>query len=184
MKDFTNIEYLTFGNERQREAHKQLNELKIFENLRNYTPILTGTIPIDIDLPDSDLDIICECKNHTEFQERLQQLFADKNDLKIKSYSRNGIKCTVAKFKTEKFEIEIFGQNIPTREQNAYRHMIIENRILNLKGQKFRNQIRNLKSRGVKTEPAFALLLGLKGNPYQELLNIKFDEKEHNNNCI
>ncbi|MCD6090725.1 MAG: DUF4269 domain-containing protein [Bacteroidales bacterium] len=32
----------------------------------------------------------------------------------------------LTKFKTDNFEIEIFGQNIPTEKQNTYRHMLIE----------------------------------------------------------
>ena len=31
-----------------------------FNILKNFKPILTGTIPIDIDLPESDLDIYVE----------------------------------------------------------------------------------------------------------------------------
>lgn len=49
-------------------------------------------------------------------------------------------------------------------------HMLIENEILIEKGIKFRKIIIDLKSNGIKTEPAFANLLGLTGNPYLELL--------------
>lgn len=174
MTDFTNIKYLKLGNDRQRKAYKELKELRIFENLKKYNPILTGTIPIDIDLPESDLDIICECENHTEFSTRLSKLFADKTDFEINSNDWNGIESTTVKFRTDNFEIEIFGQNIPTEKQNAYRHMIIENKILNSKGLEFKSKIRKLKSEGLKTEPAFAQLLGLSGNPYKDLLKIKF----------
>ncbi len=54
----------------------------------------------------------------------------------------------------------------------AYRHMIIEYRILLEKGEAFRQSIVELKRQGMQTEPAFALLLGLKGDPYTELLNV------------
>ena len=36
------------------------------------------------------------------------------------------MEATLAKFKTDNFEIEIFDQNIPTEKQNTYRHMLIE----------------------------------------------------------
>jgi len=50
--------------------------------------------------------------------------------------------------------------------------MIIEYRILLEKGEDFRKQLIELKRQGLKTEPAFALLLGLEGNPYTELLSL------------
>ncbi len=51
--------------------------------------------------------------------------------------------------------------------------MIVEHRILEQKGIEFRYKIKKLKSNGIKTEPAFAKLLKLEGNPYDELLKLK-----------
>ncbi len=76
----------------------------------------------------------------------------------------------VANFKVDSFEIEIFGQNIPSERQNAYRHMLIEHKLIIERGENFRQKIIELKQKGFKTEPAFAILLGLEGNPYIELL--------------
>ncbi|MFI8380513.1 DUF4269 domain-containing protein [Leeuwenhoekiella sp. NPDC079379] len=173
IENFRNIEYLEFGNERQKLAFSEIKKYEILEKLENYNPILTGTIPIGIDLPESDLDIICECQNHSEFKTYLSENFSNKKDFKVYSTNQNGIESTVAEFKTDNFLFEIFGQNIPTEKQNAYRHMIIENRILNEKGADFKKKIKKLKSDGLKTEPAFAELLGLKGNPYTELLKLE-----------
>lgn len=171
--DFTNIEYLKSGNERQKQAHKELKELKVFEILEIYTPILTGTIPIEIDLSESDLDIICQCKNHSEFSKLLTEIFAQKKGFILESSCNNGIESTLARFKTDSFEVEIFGQDIPTKKQNAYRHMLVEYNILNKKGIEFKSNIKKLKQEGFKTEPAFAKLLGIQGNPYEELLIFK-----------
>ncbi len=173
MNDFTKIEYLKSGNQRQQQAYRTLKKLSVFEKLSNYNPILTGTIPIDIDLPESDLDIICECENYTKFSMLLTELFAPEKDFKIALSISNGLKSITAQFRTESFEIEIFGQNIPTVEQNAYKHMIIEQKILNKMGAKFKADIRKLKKDGLKTEQAFAKLLGITGNPYKELLKFE-----------
>ncbi len=78
------------------------------------------------------------------------------------------------------FEIEIFGQSIPTKQQFAYRHLIVEHHLLNKHGEEFRQQIIELKRQGHKTEPAFALALGLTGDPYTELLNFEMNEKSPN----
>lgn len=172
IENFRNIEYLKSGNERQKLAFSEIKKHKVLEKLEKYNPILTGTIPI-VDLPESDLDIICECENHSEFSEYILQEFSSKKDFKIYSTRQNGIESTVAEFKTENFLFELFGQNIPTEKQNAYRHMIIENSILKEKGTEFKKKIKDLKSSGIKTEPAFAKLLGLDGDPYIELLKLE-----------
>ena len=172
IKNFKNIEYLKYGNERQKLAYSEIINLNIFESLKKFNPILTGTIPIGIDLPKSDLDIICECQNHSEFSELLTTLFSNQNGFKISSTKQDGIESTIAEFKTENFLFEVFGQNIPTEKQNAYRHMLVENKILLEKGLEFKQEIIKLKSSGLKTEPAFAKLLGLSGNPYVELLKL------------
>ena len=170
MTNFKTIDYLQQGNQRQQQAYKALKDLNIFENLKAYNPILTGTIPIDIDIPTSDLDIICCCDNHAAFQQALRRLFADKQNFKLKEKAHAGIKSTIARFDTTDFEIEIFGQQLPTEQQHAYRHMLIEHAILRARGLEFKQQIRALKLAGLKTEPAFAKLLGLEGNPYEALL--------------
>jgi hypothetical protein len=173
--DFTNINYLKSGTHRQQKAHSALVELGIFEDLKRFNPILTGTIPLDIDLPESDLDIICECQDHLEFVGLLWKLFANQDGFNVKSYNLNGVETTVAKFTTQNFTVEIFAQNIPTRKQLSYRHMLIEHKILKEKGEGFKSAVRELKSKGIKTEPAFARLLGLNGNPYEEILKVKID---------
>ena len=171
--DFTNIEYLREGNYRQQSAYLELTDLSIFEKLKAYKPILTGTIPIGIDLPESDLDIICECSNHNEFTEIISSLYSSKNNFEIRTSIWNGLKSTIVTFQSGEFEIEIFGQDCPTKNQNAYKHMIIEHQILNSKDYEFRTKIMELKRKGLKTEPAFAKLLGLSGNPYGELLKLE-----------
>lgn len=171
--DFTNIEYLREGNERQQRAYIELTNLLIFEQLRDYNPILVGTIPIDIDLPESDLDIICHCSNHLKFADTLKLLYSSKDSFRMKISTWNELKSTIATFQSGGFEIEIFGQDCPTENQNAYRHMIIEHKVLNMKNDKFKAEIIQLKQEGLKTEPAFAKLLGLNGNPYEELLKLK-----------
>ena len=174
--DFTNIKYLRRGNERQKRAYAELTKLSIFEHLQDFKPILTGTIPIGVDLPESDLDIICQCSNHLKFTETLNSLYSNKKNYQVRTSSWNDLESTIATFQSGEFEVEIFGQDCPTKNQNAYRHMIIEHRILNSEDDKFKAEIIQLKQEGLKTESAFARALGLHGNPYEELL--KFEKQK------
>ncbi|KIC64820.1 DUF4269 domain-containing protein [Chryseobacterium taiwanense] len=173
MIDFTAIDYLKEGNERQKRAYEVLLKYKIFEKLSNYSPLLAGTIPIEIDIEGSDLDIICEVdlRFEEDFLEEMtfNKLIPNEIDVKVETPIIKGEKCIILNFILEEFPIEIFGQNKPTIEQNAYRHMIAEHKIIQEKGEEFRQKIIELKKKGIKTEPAFGMLMGLE-NPYEDLL--------------
>ncbi|MDF4202765.1 DUF4269 domain-containing protein [Maribacter sp. SA7] len=171
--NFDNIDYLKLGNERQQKAYTDIIQHKILEILKPYHPIVTGTIPIEIDLPESDIDIICKCKDHNEFKSVVTHHFSKMQGFHLYTRKQNDKKVTIAEFRTENFLIELFAQNIPTKQQNAYLHMITEHAILQEKGNSFQQEIIKLKASGLKTEPAFAKLLGLKGDPYEEILKLQ-----------
>ncbi|KAF2332006.1 DUF4269 domain-containing protein [Flavobacterium daemonense] len=173
MIDFTTIDYLKSGNEKQILAYETLTKNKVLEILSEFDPILVGTIPINIDIENSDLDIICYWLNKNHFVEKITSLFKKKPDFKIIETIINQQESVIASFKLDDFEIEIFGQDVPTQNQNGYRHMIIEHQILESRDEIFRQEIIQLKKNGYKTEPAFAKLLGLKNDPYSELLEYK-----------
>lgn len=171
MINFLDISYLRLGNKRQKKAYQVLTDNRVLEKLTPYQPILVGTIPINIDIENSDLDIICEVSDKNEFIDKLNALFGAEKDFTIhESPKFDAIK---ANFIIDGFEIEIFGQNTPTTQQNAYQHMLIEHKVLLAKGEKFRQDIIDLKKQGYKTEPAFAKLLKLEGDAYQELLKLQ-----------
>ncbi|KIO52862.1 DUF4269 domain-containing protein [Flavobacterium hibernum] len=173
MTDFSNIEYLKNGNQKQVKAFKVLTQNKVLSNLAEFAPILVGTIPLNIDIENSDLDIICYWKSKVSFIEKINLLFEKATDFNIRETIISNKESIIANFKIDSFEIEVFGQNIPTKDQNGYRHMLIEYEILQSKGDDFRSEIIKLKQKGYKTEPAFAFLLGIKGDPYAELLEFK-----------
>lgn len=164
---FFTPDYLTQGNKRQRESYCVITQLQIFELLKNYTPFLAGTIPINIDVPDSDLDILCCACNFTELDNvvtaNFSALHAFKSEICDNYY--------IANFEYDNYKIEIYAETTPVQLQRAYRHMIIEHRIIEALGENFRQAIVNLKLNGMKTEPAFGKLLGL-NNPYNDLLDL------------
>ncbi|WP_281631315.1 DUF4269 domain-containing protein [Flavobacterium luteolum] len=173
MINFKDISYLKTGNPKQQAAFHVLTKHQVLENLADFDPILVGTIPINIAIGDSDLDIVCYWQNKSAFIERIKNLFEKENRFSIREIVIDNKESVVANFFIEAFEIEIFGQNTPTELQNGYRHMLIEDQILCSRDENFRLAIIKLKENGIKTEPAFGALLGLKGNVYQELLDYK-----------
>lgn len=137
--------------------------------------MLAGTIPIEIDIESSDLDIVCEVNLRFEedFLEEimLSKLIPTDVEVSVEKVMVNGEESIVLNFMLEEFPIEIFGQNKPTTQQNAYLHMIAEHKILEERGEEFKQKIIELKKQGIKTEPAFGMLLGLE-NPYEDLLKL------------
>ncbi len=111
-------------------------------------------------------------EDQKDFVRTVEDAFQAEKDFSIRHLNDRELPAIVANFFIDDFEIEIFGQAVPSIQQAAYKHMLIEDYLLKKYGEAFRQQIITLKKQGYKTEPAFALLLGLEGNPYTELLKI------------
>ncbi|WP_428743590.1 DUF4269 domain-containing protein [Tenacibaculum sp.] len=177
MINFKDISYLKNGTSRQKEAYKVLLELDILELLKKFNPILVGTIPIDIDVESSDLDIICECKNHSELLEIVTKKYGEFSGFHVNTIqSYKNLKTTIIAFEYNTFPIEFFVQNKPSEQQDSYLHMLIEYQILLKENEEFKSEVIALKQQGLKTEPAFAKLLGLEGDPYEALLIYGFEK--------
>lgn len=170
---FMDPQYLMHGNPRQREVYSALKRLGIFEQLSAFTPVLAGTVPLDIDIAGSDLDILLEVHALESAGKLLSRLYGhlDSYRCRIKEEAAGTFRI-VTRFNWQGWPIEIFGVAKPVERQNGYRHMVVEARILQLLGQNAKEQIRTMKKNGLKTEPAFAALLGLQGDPYEELLRL------------
>ncbi|HEV7378999.1 MAG TPA: DUF4269 domain-containing protein [Dyadobacter sp.] len=169
MVDFTKIEYLKSGNQKQQLAYNVLLKHELLQLLKEFDPILVGTIPIGIDLENSDLDIVCCFSDRAYFCRQISLHFGKEENFKIRERSAN--QSVVANFWLDGFEIELFAQATPSGEQLGYRHMLIEHQLLKGLGEKFRQVVVQQKTSGLKTEPAFAKLLGLTGDPYEALLH-------------
>jgi hypothetical protein len=131
-----------------------------------------GTVPIGINVAGSDLDIICEVQDFDRFELIVIDYFKDYHEFSVVRRQVEGNERIKINFTIEEWQIEIFGQSKPTTEQNGYIHMVIEDRMLSMYGDVFKDEIIRLKSEGLKTEPAFAKALKLLGDPYQRLLEI------------
>ncbi|MDR2040355.1 MAG: DUF4269 domain-containing protein [Bacteroidales bacterium] len=166
--EWDDISYLKSGSDRQRQAYDTLQEIGIFDYLADYHPVLAGTIPIHIDLPESDLDIICKMDDISSFRDLIFRLFSGYDDF----HEKISGDTFIANFTSNHFRIEIFARPVPVKEQEAYRHMIVEYRLLKLLGESFREAVIKVKSDGMKTEPAFCKVLQIEGNPYRSILEL------------
>jgi len=170
LQRFLSIDYLKSGTSVQKKAYHILRDNKVLERLDKYTPILAGTIPLDIDVEDSDLDIICYFPNPQAQEKEIKEMFSTATEFTSRISRLGDKECLIANFRIAGVRVEIFGQNLPVDQQMAVMHMLIEYKILQNYGADFKSQVRNLKIQGMKTEPAFAHLLKIEGEPYEGLL--------------
>ncbi|EKJ87579.1 PF14091 domain protein [Leptospira meyeri serovar Hardjo str. Went 5] len=167
---FLSTDYLQFGTPKQQELAIDLENWKILKSLHGFKPTLAGTIPLDIDTDSSDVDILVKFNIPAHLQ---KICYAKFRNLPNYSFSEKTIALRVTlicRFETKKFQYEIFGQSVEPTEQYAWIHMMVENRFLILADSSFRDEIRNLKKQGIKTEAAFCKVLDLKGDPYKTLV--------------
>ena len=171
--DWKDIRYLEAGSLPQQLAYRLLRQAAILPRLHAYDPILVGTFPLDITVPGSDLDIICAVYDFAAFL-RATAYFSALPAYAVRPLAlQGGVPAQVVSFILEGVEVEIFGQPIATEQQNGYRHMVVEARLLEAGGSALKQQVIACKASGLKTEPAFAQLLSLPGNPYQALLALE-----------
>ncbi|MFP6729689.1 MAG: DUF4269 domain-containing protein [Alphaproteobacteria bacterium] len=174
MENFLDPAYLATGNDRQRAAHGVLSELRLFQVLASYQAMLSGTIPLAIDIEGSDLDVLCEVHDFDRFAKALQAAYSHEENFKQSDFKpgRDGPYRT-ASFSHGGFVIEVFAQSLPVTRQGAYRHMLIQARLLDLGGEALRRDIIALRRSGLKTEPAFARRLDMDGDPYVALFALE-----------
>lgn len=164
--------YLKNGTEAQQKVWEVWEFLRITEHLHAYSPTLAGTYPLGIEVPGSDLDILCEVYDLNKFERLIQSVFGQYQEFKQWRSVKQGFESVVCTFVTLEFVWEIFGQPRPITEQQAFRHLVVERLLLEHCTENARAAIRDLKLAGIKTEPAFAHYFLLEGDPYQHLANL------------
>lgn len=169
MRNWRDLSYLLEMGDVQRNAYHAIKSLGILEALKTYDPILVGTVPIDVNVAGSDLDIVCCVSDRAEFEACVRKEYSDFEGFTLRSVDGIRGEALVVNFYHGDFEFELYAQNVPSEDQNAYRHMDIESKILHFTGDGFRKMIIEAKTSGIKTEPAFSKLLHLEGDPYEAL---------------
>lgn len=154
------------------EAQEFLERAGLYRLLAPFDPVLAGTIPLGIETPDSDLDILCEVADHDAFSHRVHQSFSSYPEFSLYSAAACDPPATVCTFLCGPWRVELFGQSQPVQRQNAFRHMIAEARLLLMAGEPAVTALRSLKLGGLPTEAAFGMYFGIPGDPYQSLLEL------------
>lgn len=140
--------------------------------LRDLNAYVFGTPPLDIDIPMSDIHIACTAEDLSYFCHYSYQNCGKLNGYRCHDSTAQNLPAVIVQFHALGWDIELFCQTIPTEQQWGVRHFRVEQRLLDLEP-RLRIAVQQLKHRGIKTEPAFAQILGLEGDPYIALLELE-----------
>lgn len=142
--------------------------------LAAYRPEIAGTPPLGLDLPDSDIDVLCEVTPATRetFFTTLWATWSHAAGFRVHQW-RDNERPIIAGFEASGWSFEIFAHPLPVAQQVAMRHFKIEQRLLRLGGPALHGRVMAARRGGLKTEPAFATVLGLIGDPFAALLALE-----------
>jgi hypothetical protein len=150
-------------------AETAIKDSQILCKLKSYSPEVVSTIFVNLDTPTSDIDIVCDYLD--------QEVFTDDLGLAISKFDSHSVKTyedrVVGRFDFQNFIFEIYATNIPVKEQMAYRHYQLMKRLVSTGGTDFSKKVRELKEKGLKTEPAICQLLQMPGDPFLSILDIE-----------
>lgn len=149
-----------------------IDQLGLLDVLVDFDPVVIGTPPLGIATDKSDIDIACSANNLDTFATFAKKQFTHHQDFQLRDIDHLNEPACVATFKALDWEFELFCQTLKTSEQWGVRHFIVEQRLLNLCPQ-LAQGITKLKEDGIKTEPAFAQVLALDGDPYEAVLKLE-----------
>lgn len=149
-----------------------VEESGVLETLAVFHPHIAGTPPLAIDVEGSDIDVLCDYADADAFTRVVVAAYATAQGFRISQW-RTGTRAIVAGFHVAGWPFEIFAQTTPVQRQTGWRHFLVERRLLDLGVPELRTAVVAAKRSGRKTEPAFADLLKLDGNPYEALLALE-----------
>ncbi|GAM05172.1 DUF4269 domain-containing protein [Novosphingobium sp. MBES04] len=139
--------------------------------LAAYDARVVGTFPLGLDVAGSDVDIVCHAPDAKAFAHELWARFAQSEHFALRQWVQ-GERAVIAQFSICDLPLEVFGAPVPVAMQAGWRHFEVERRLLALGGVAFHAAVREVRRTGVKTEPAFAQVLGLAGDPYARLFEL------------
>ncbi|WP_050387904.1 DUF4269 domain-containing protein [Bradyrhizobium pachyrhizi] len=143
----------------------------VMERLKPFDPRIVGTLPLGLAVPGSDIDIVCHASDPNAFADVVWAHYQARDDFALFRWT-SGTRPVIARFVCDGWPFELFGDQRPVEQQRGWIHFEVERRLLALDDGPLRRAVSELRAGGLKTEPAFAAVLGISGDPYRGLLEL------------
>ncbi len=168
--------------EKNKSVFNALMTSQILNIFKTDSPLVCGTFPLNLDVDNSDIDILIATKNLESTKRDLTTHFGQFEEFKLDEFYIKDVSSLVCRFKFKSVVFEIFCEPQNAILQTAYQHFLLEERLLKLGGYSFWQKIKNLRNQDLKTEAAFCQALNLKtADPFAELLKLQlYSEKQLN----
>lgn len=153
-------------------VRRRLAAMELFPRLAAFDPRWVGSIPLDVHGPGADVDIACCGGPDLDRFKQALEVSLSEFGARVTANVHAGEPSVIARFEVDGLPFEIFGRARPVETHESYIHWLAEHRLLQLAEDRLRRDVRQAKLDGLKTEPAFAQVLGLGGDPYAELLKL------------
>lgn len=157
-----------------RRALDVVRRTGVLDALEGYDPVVVGTFPLGLDREGSDVDVLCHADDLPRFVDHATAVFGDHRGFRTHRFvPRDGHEAAVIRFAVDEVPVEVFAQPVPTRDQHGYRHLQVEQRLLELGGDPLTAMLRARRRPGSSVEDAFAEVLGLTGDPFEAVLSLE-----------
>lgn len=160
--------------EANKTVWQAIQDSRVLEIFSDYDPLIAGTFPLGIANNKSDVDVLLTLKDSADiniFASFCQKHFGRFNNYCLNQHDNiDTIPTVILNFDFAGVPFEVFAQARPSVQQKAYLHYLVEERLLKYGGESFRKKVIEARNRGLKTEPAFAEVLGLTRDAYKALL--------------
>ena len=148
-------------------------ESQILKNFKSHQPLIAGTFPLAVDIATSDVDVLLQAHDLESLENKLKESYGHCEGFEISKLEMDLLPTLICHFSFNQVPFEIFAQDRPSIAQSAYRHFLIEERLLKFGGDAFYQKILQARALGLKTELAFGEVMNLESDPYVTLLNLQ-----------
>ncbi|BBU04203.1 diadenosine tetraphosphate hydrolase [Aeromonas veronii] len=173
------LDYLAYGNPRQRSAHALLTA-GVWDALAAQCAdmALVSTLAIGLDRPGSDLDILCQHPNPAAFAATQEaqgwQASAKGDNIWLLERVFPCAADSGCDNRIVSWPLELYVTPAPIETLNGWRHLTLMAALLERFGDAFYQEVLRLRLEdGLKGEAAICRLLGLAGDPYAALLTLE-----------